>query len=400
MRPAFGPRAGCYAPHLSRWVQLGATSIILPPSQPIASAIAPRPAAVRRAGCRYRRQLDHELGRARTPQLDAKGRYPMIALRLRSRSATRPRYRPWHPNARGRCQPHVMTLSPIPLLLLALIVAAPCAADPVDGLAMYGEPKHAPGFAHFPYVNPQAPKGGRLVLGELGTFDSLNPFIIRGVSPGTLPDYVYESLLARSGDEPFTLYGLIAESVEVPADRSFITFHLRAQARFSDGVAVTPEDVLFSFEVLRDRGWPYHRAHYSKVVKAERLDERSVRFTFASGGDREMPLILGLMPILPHHKLDAETFDRPTLAPPLGPGPSPVARVDPGRPLTFTRNPQRWARDLPISRGRYNFSEIRVDYFRDASALFEAFKAGEIDVRPEDDPGRWLEGYDISAAAE
>jgi peptide/nickel transport system substrate-binding protein len=293
-----------------------------------------------------------------------------------------------------------MTFSRTSVLLVGLLLASPCAADPVDGLAMYGEPKHPPGFAHFPYVNPQAPKGGRLVLGELGTFDSLNPFIIRGVSAGNLRDYVYESLLARSGDEPFTLYGLIAEKVEVPADRSSITFHLRAQARFSDGAEITPEDVLFSFEVLRDKGWPYHRAHYSKVVKAEKVDAHSVRFTFASAGDREMPLILGLMPILPRHRLDADRFDRTTLEPPIGSGPYVVSHVDPGRSLTYTRNPQWWGRDLAVNRGRYNFNEVRIDYFRDAAALFEAFKAGEIDVRPEDDPSRWLEGYDVPAATQ
>ena len=265
---------------------------------------------------------------------------------------------------------------------------------------MYGEPKHPPGFASFPYVNPDAPKGGRLVLGELGTFDSLNPFIIKGVSAAGLRDYVYQSLLARSGDEPFALYGLIAESVEVPPDRSFITFHLRKEARFSDGVAITPEDVLFSFEVLRDEGWPYHRAHYAKVAKAEKLDATSVRFTFASSGDREIPLIIGLMPILPRHRLDKETFERTTLEAPIGSGPYVVSRVDPGRSLSYRLNPDWWAKDLPVTRGRYNFAEIRIDYFRDAAALFEAFKAGEIDVRAEDDPGRWMDAYDIAATSE
>ena len=265
---------------------------------------------------------------------------------------------------------------------------------------MYGEPKHPPGFASFPYVNPDAPKGGRLVLGELGTFDSLNPFIIKGVSAAGLRDYVYQSLLARSGDEPFALYGLIAESVEVPPDRSFITFHLRKEARFSDGVAITPEDVLFSFEVLRDEGWPYHRAHYAKVAKAEKLDATSVRFTFASSGDREIPLIIGLMPILPRHRLDKETFERTTLEALIGSGPYVVSRVDPGRSLSYRLNPDWWAKDLPVTRGRYNFAEIRIDYFRDAAALFEAFKAGEIDVRAEDDPGRWMDAYDIAATSE
>lgn len=284
-------------------------------------------------------------------------------------------------------------------LLLALLLPIPmAAAEPVHGIAMHGAPKHAAGFRHFPYVDPSAPKGGRLVLGAQGTFDSLNPFTYKGVTPGNMREYVFEGLMARSGDEPFSLYGLIAQSVELPEDRSSITFHLDPKARFSDGVAITPEDVLFSHALLRDKGWPYHRSHYSKVVKAERIGERGVRFTFGAGVDREIPLILALLPVLPRHKIDPETFERTTLEPPIGSGPYVVAKVDPGRSLALRRNPDWWARDLPVSRGRFNFEEIRIEYFRDASSLFEAFKAGEIDVRPEDDPGRWIEGYDFPAA--
>jgi peptide/nickel transport system substrate-binding protein len=286
------------------------------------------------------------------------------------------------------------------VLLLAIIFASPCVGEAVHGIAMYGEPKHPPDMTHFPYVNVEAPKGGRLVLGELGTFDSLNPFIIKGVSAAGARDYVHESLLTRSADEPFTLYGLIAESVELPTDRGSVTFHLRKEAHFSDGAAITPEDVLFSLELLREEGWPYHRAHYSKVARAEKLDASSVRFTFKEGGDREIPLILGLMPILPRHLLDRERFARTTLEPPVGSGPYVIAHVDAGRSLTYRRDPNWWARDLPVSRGRYNFAEVRIEYFRDAASLFEAFKAGEIDVRTEDDPSRWTEGYGIAAAAD
>jgi peptide/nickel transport system substrate-binding protein len=273
-------------------------------------------------------------------------------------------------------------------------------AEPVHGLAMHGKPKHPAGFSHFPYVDPDAPRGGRLALGMLGTFDSLNPFIIRGVSATGLREYVFESLMARSGDEPFTLYGLIAESVELPPDRAWVTFHLRPEARFADGTPITPDDVLFSHAILKEKGWPYHRSHYGKVAKAEQTGERSVRFTFESAGDREVPLLLALMPILPRHKLDAETFERTTLEPPLGSGPFSVARVDAGRSITYRRNANWWARDLPVMRGRFNFDEIRIEFFRDASTLFEAFKAGEIDVRQEDDPGRWVEGYDFAAVTD
>ena len=190
-------------------------------------------------------------------------------------------------------------------LLVALLLPVPTgAAEPVHGIAMHGAPKHPAGFQHFPYVNPAAPKGGRLVLGAQGTFDSLNPFIYKGVTPGNMREYVFESLMARSGDEPFTLYGLIAESVELPEDRSSVTFHLDPEARFSDGTPITPEDVLFSHALLKDKGWPYHRSHYAKVAKAEKIGERSVRFTFDAAGDREIPLILALLPILPRHKID------------------------------------------------------------------------------------------------
>src|SRR5262245_59809761 len=295
----------------------------------------------------------------------------------------------------------------IPLCSLALIglvqiglTARAAKAEPVHAIAMHGTPKHPPGFTHFPYVNPDAPRGGRLVLGQQGTFDSLNQFVIKGRAAAGLRTYVYESLLARSGDEPFTLYGLIAESIEVPPDRSSATFHLRPEARFADGQPVTPEDVLFSHAFLRDKGYPFYQQHYRKVSQAEKVGEHSVRFTFqpadSAASDREMPLIIGLMPILPRHKFDGE----PTLDPPLGSGPYRVAHVDAGRSIAYRRNPDWWARDLPVMRGRFNFDEIRIEYYRDEASLFEAFKAGEIDLRTEDDPVRWVEGYRFAAVAD
>ena len=279
------------------------------------------------------------------------------------------------------------------VLTFAIGLAQGAAGEPVHALAMHGAPKHPPGFSHFPYVNPDAPRGGRLVLGQQGTFDSLNPFVVKGRAAAALRSYVYESLLARSGDEPFTLYGLIAESIEVPPDRSSATFHLRPEARFADGQPITAEDVLFSHAFLKDKGYPYHREHYRKVFAAEKVGERSVRFAFNAAGDREMPLILGLMPILPRHKFNGE----PTLEPPLGSGAYRVAHVDAGRSIVYRRNPGWWARDLPVMRGRFNFDEIRVEYYRDETSLFEAFKAGEIDLRTEDDPVRWVEGYRFAA---
>jgi len=284
--------------------------------------------------------------------------------------------------------------------VLAVLLPAPLEAAGQHGIAMHGEPALPPDFKHLPYVNPDAPKGGRLRLGTLGTFDSLNPFIIRGVTPSGVREYVYESLMARSQDEPFTLYGLIAERVELPEDRSSITFHLRPEARFSDGQPITPADVLHSHALLKEKGWPYHRSYYSKVARAEQVGPNGVRFTFKEGGDREIPLILGLMPILPEHRMPPEKFDRTSLEPPIGSGPYVVAEVEAGRTIVFRKNQDYWAKDLPITRGRYNFDEIRIDFYRDSSSLFEAFKAGQIDVRAEDDPGRWAEGYGFQAVAD
>ena len=278
--------------------------------------------------------------------------------------------------------------------------ASQALAEPVHAIAMHGTPKHPPGFTHFPYVNPAAPQGGRLVLGQHGTFDSLNPLTMKGVSAAGVREYVYESLMTRSGDEAFTLYGLLAESVEVPPDRAFVTFHLHPQAKFADGEPVTPEDVLFSHALLKEKGWFYHRSHYGKVARAEKTGERSVRFTFTAAGDREAPLLLALMPILPRHKVDPATFERATLEVPLGSGAYSVARVDAGRSVVYRRNPDWWGRNLPAMRGRFNFDELRIEYFRDEAGLFEAFKAGEVDVRVEDDPVRWVDGYRFPAVTD
>jgi peptide/nickel transport system substrate-binding protein len=282
-------------------------------------------------------------------------------------------------------------------LLLALAMPGGAAAERLHGIAMHGRPALDAGFAHFLSVNPAAPRGGRLNLGVQGTFDSLNPFTIKGAVVQGMREYVFESLLARSPDEPFTLYGLIAETVEVPADRGSITFHLRQQARFSDGQPITADDVVASLALLKEKGLPYHRSYYRKVVEANVLDRHTVRFVFDTTGDRELPLIMGLMPVLPRHRYTLESFDRSTLEPPIGSGPYVVASVDPGRAITYRRNPDHWARSLNVMQGRFNFDEVRYEYFRDGNSLFEAFKAGDIDVRAEDDPGRWAQGYHIPA---
>ena len=281
-----------------------------------------------------------------------------------------------------------------------LATLGPAIAMPRHAIAMHGEPALPEGFAHFGFVDPNAPKGGRMVRGVLGSFDSLNPFIVRGQAVGLVRTHVFEGLMVRNPDEPFTLYAHVAQSIEVPEDRSSITFHLRPEARFSDGAPITAEDVAFTLELLRERGWPNLRTFYSKVERVERLSERSIRFSFPGANDRELPLILGLMPILPRHRIDPATFEQTTLEPLVGSGPYIVSAVDPGGSVTLRRDTNWWAANLPTARGLHNFDELRVEYFRDANALFEAFRKGLVDVRVEDDPTRWATGYDFPAARE
>nr|WP_244434440.1 MULTISPECIES: extracellular solute-binding protein [unclassified Afipia] len=269
---------------------------------------------------------------------------------------------------------------------------------PLHGIAMHGTPALPANFAQMPYVNPDAPKGGRIIFGLLGAFDSLNPFIVKGIAVQQVRGYVTESLLARGHDEPFTLYGLLAQTVETDNDRTYVTFRLNPLARFSDGKPVLAADVLFSWQLMRDKGRPNHRLYYAKVEKAEALDERTVRFDFGGAKDRELPLILGLMPVFPKHAIDTATFEETSLTGLIGSGPYRVTGVRAGQSVTLTRNPDYWGRDLPINRGVWNFDEVRLDYYREANGAFEAFKRGLYDFRIENEPLRWHEGYDFAAA--
>ncbi len=271
------------------------------------------------------------------------------------------------------------------------------AAEPRHAIAMHGAPALPEGFTRLPYANPAAPKGGRLVQGVLGTFDSLNPLIVKGIAPPSIRGYVVESLMARGYDEPFTLYGLIARSVETDAQRSYVTFHLDPAAKFSDGKPVTAEDVIFSWQLLRDKGRPNHRTYYAKVAKAEAIGEQAVRFDLSGSDDRELALILGLMPVLAKHAVKPETFEETSFQAPLGTGPYVVGEVDPGKSVTLKRNPDYWGRDLAINRGLWNFDEVRFDYYREANSHLEAFKRGLYDLRNEHDPGRWQTAYDFAA---
>jgi peptide/nickel transport system substrate-binding protein len=287
-------------------------------------------------------------------------------------------------------------------VLFAVLLSGPAVRATQENLqrhaiAMYGEPALPADFPHLPYANPDAPKGGRLALAIQGTFDSLNPLIVLGVAPDAVPRYVLQSLMTRSLDEPFTVYGLVATSAELPDDRSSVTFNLDPRARFSDGHPLTAEDVRFTFELLKEHGKPFHRSSFALVRSVEISDPYRIRFDLGGANDRELPLILATMPIFPAHATDREQFARTSLTPPVGSGPYRVAQVKPGERIVLTRRKDYWGEDLPITRGLYNFETVQYDFYRDANTLFEAFKAGLYDYRIEGDPGRWTTGYDIPA---
>ncbi len=290
------------------------------------------------------------------------------------------------------------------IALMLLLAAPPALSD--RALAMHGAPQEPATFTHFPYANPDAPKGGTLRLGITGSFDNINPFSLRGrgawgANPTSGQLYLYDSLLARSQDEPFTLYALIAEDVSTPADRRSVTFRLNAAARFHDGQPITSADVHFSWETLRQKGRPNHRTYYNRVGRVDTPDARHITFHFkpnADGSyDRELPLILGLMPVLPQHVWAKLDMTAPSLTPPVGSGPYRIKNIDAGRSIVWERVADYWAQDLPSQRGLYNFQTIQVDYYRDEQVALQAFKSGQFDLRRETSPTRWDSGYTGSA---
>ncbi|WP_034995852.1 extracellular solute-binding protein [Beijerinckia mobilis] len=293
----------------------------------------------------------------------------------------------------------------VALLLLAVGYHVPAfAASPLvasHAIAMHGAPALAEDFHAFPYINPDAPRGGHLRLGFQGTFDSLNPFNLKaGSTAQGLIGNIFEPLMTRSLDEPFTLYGLIATTIETDDARDSVVFHLNPKAHFSDGRKITSSDVLFSFNLLKAHGRPQHRVAYGMVKSASAPDDETVRFELGAGQDRELPLILALMPVLPSHRIDPASFDEASLQPPIGSGPYILNEVRPGERLVLERDPHYWADDLPVRRGLNNFQTITIDYFRDANSMFEAFRAGLLDFREETSPSRWLSAYDFPALRE
>jgi microcin C transport system substrate-binding protein len=264
------------------------------------------------------------------------------------------------------------------------------------GHSLFGDLKYGPGFTHFDYVNPDAPKGGSIKQYAIGSFDSLNPFILKGRS-ATGIGRLFETLMTGSADEPSSEYGLLASSVETPEDLSWVIFNLRPEARWHDGTPVTAEDVVFSLEALKGRGHPFYRQYYANVVNAEALSPTRVKFTFEGGMNRELPQIIGQIPVLSKAYYEENEFDETTLEPPMGSGPYRISAVEPGRSITYERVTDYWGVDLPVNKGQNNFDEIRIDYYRDQTVALEAFKAHAYDFRSENSSKDWATGYNFPA---
>jgi len=293
-------------------------------------------------------------------------------------------------------------------LLVAAIVApamaaaqAPPAARPVNGpaISMYGDLKYPPGFTHFQYANPEALKGGEVKLAAFGTFDTLNPFTLKGVPAAGLGE-LFDSLMAPARDEAFSYYGLVAETIETPADRSWVAFTLRPQARFHDGTPMTVDDVIWTFETLKAKGQPFFRSYYAQVVKVEKVGDRKVKFTFGPGDNRELPLIVGQLPVLSRAYWAKRDFEKTTLDPPLGSGAYKIESFEAGRTITYRRVKDYWAAKLGVKVGTDNFETIRYDYYRDVNVALEALKAGQYDLRLENVAKNWATAYTGPAIAQ
>jgi microcin C transport system substrate-binding protein len=288
------------------------------------------------------------------------------------------------------------TLSAIAAAFCLLLAASGAQAAPSEGMSLFGDLKYGPGFTHFDYTNPQAPKGGVMRYAAIGTFDTLNPFVINGV-PADGISLIFDTLSASSEDEPASEYGLVAKTIDLAPDKLSVLYTLRKEARFHDGAQMTPADVIWTFETLQKNGLPAYREYYGDVTKVVQEGDRGIRFYFKSAKNRELPQILGQMPVLSKAYWSGRDFEKTTLTPPLGSGPYTIQSVDPGRSITYSRVKDYWGVDLPVNKGRYNVDTIRYDYYRDATIALEAFKAGQYDVRLENSSKDWATGYDSPA---
>ncbi len=300
-----------------------------------------------------------------------------------------------------------MTLKLTAILALIFIIStsstfAQNGAEPTPqhAIALHGTPKYGPNFVHLDYVNPNAPKGGTLKSEVIGSFDSLNPFIIKGSTAAGL-NYIrsgllYESLMQNSADEPFSLYGIIAESIEIADDRSWVAFNLRPEARWHDGKPITADDVVWTFNTLIEHGAPFFKAYWHDVTNVKAESHSRVKFTFGVAGNAELPLIVAEMIVLPKHYWADKNFNETSLEPPLGSGPYKIGKIDAGRSIEYVRDPNWWGKDLPFFKGFNNFDRIQYDYYRDANVALEAFFAGEYDVKIENTAKLWETAYDAA----
>ncbi|MER9201287.1 extracellular solute-binding protein [Mesorhizobium sp. M0933] len=292
----------------------------------------------------------------------------------------------------------------IAAILFVGLSLQPALSEPVHALAMQGEPALPADYDHFNYVNPDAPKGGSITYCVVGRFDNLNPFILRslrttarGMMDQAFGNLVFEPLMQRNYDEAFSLYGLLADTADMDPERKSIEFHLDPNAKWSDGEPVTPEDVLFTYDVFTEKGRPPYSQRMKAIAKLEKTGDRSVRFTFNDKADREFPLIIALTPIIPKHAFNKDTFDRTTLKPVIGSGPYTVAQVVPGQRIVFKRNPDYWGKDVPSKRGFDNYDQITIEYFLNANAKQEAFKKGICAIDDDSDPVKRERDLDFPA---
>lgn len=285
------------------------------------------------------------------------------------------------------------------ILPFAMTAHAEDGVTPQAAIAMHGDVKYKDGFTNLDYANPDAPKGGTLKLADIGTFDSLNPFIIKGQPASGLAylgqSFIYDSLMEQSNDEPFSMYGLLAETIERPKDNSWVAFNLRKEAKWADGKPVTADDVVWTFNAMMEKGAPFFKAYYGDVKKVEATSATRVKFSFSHNGNAELPLILSQLAVLPKHYWTSEGRDigNTTLTPPLGNGPYKIGAVAPGRSIEYVRDPNYWGKDLPINKGRFNFDRIVTDYYKDNNVALEAFLAGQYDYRMENTAKLWETAY-------
>ena len=284
------------------------------------------------------------------------------------------------------------------LLIIFCLIAYPSfgQVNISHAIAMHGEPKYNNNFLNLDYVNPNAPKGGKVVYSSTGTYDTFNPFTLKGTAVAGIGN-LYESLTTSTSDEPFTEYGLIAETIEWPDDRSWVAFKIRKEAKWHDGKKITPEDVIWTFNTLIEKGHPFYKYYYGDVVEVKKIDNLTVRFNFKGNTNLELPLIVGQLPVLPKHYWENRNFEETTLEIPVGSGPYRIDSFDPGRSISYSRNENYWGSNLAIKKGTDNFGQIKYEYYKDRGIEREAFKSGEIDFFSENSSKEWATSYDIPA---